>query len=369
MICLITNIFINLGPPDFHNYLYKFSALAYNNPKMEIHKVLFFKPGAIGDLLHTLPALKALRKKFPSAHVTIVVSPGLESLIQGTPVADRVLAFDKSRLNKRLKNVIDFGMQLRYECFDLFIDLQPSVRSFLLRRISGARQVLVYRKHKWSGGGDRRIHAAENFVETLLPLGIDSSVDSIELPISAEAIQHIERFLDEQRIDVKKPVIALNCSVGAARPARNWFPDRFAALADRLIEELGAQVIFVGGHEDRDLVQSVMRSMKNRAVSAAGDLSISDSAALLARCVCLVSADTGPLHLATAVQTPVVGLFGSTDPQRTGPIGKRHQVIRTRLACVPCEEKRCPLNTRACMDSITVDEVFKAVKRTVGKSS
>lgn len=335
---------------------------------MKTYKVLFFKPGAIGDLLHTLPALKALRTKFPSAHITVVVSPGSESLIQGTPVADRVQVFDKSKLKGHMRDMINFGARIREEHYDLFIDLQPSVRSMVVRWMSGARQVLVYQKHRLDRTGRRRLHAAENFLETLRPLGIDGSADSIELPVKPDARQHIDRFLEERSIDSNRPLIALNCSVGSARPSRNWLPERFAALADRLIEELGVQVVFVGGNEDRELVRSVLSDMKHSAVSTAGDLSISDSAALLARCNCLVSADTGPLHLATAVQTPVVGLFGSTDPRRTGPIGNEHQVIRKELACVPCEEKNCPIGTHACMVDITVDEVFKAVGRALGNN-
>ena len=336
---------------------------------MEMHKVLFFKPGAIGDLLHTLPALNALRKKFPAAHINVVVSPGLESLIQGTPVADRVQVFDKAKFKSQLKAFIEYGLRLRDERYDLFIDMQPSMRSLVLRWLSGARQVLIYRKQKRYGAGEPRLHAAENFLETLRPLGIDILVDNIELQVAPGILTNIDRFLTERNIDTDRPLIALNCSVGAARPARNWFPERFASLADRLIAELGAQVIFVGGSEDRELVRRVLADMNNKAVSAAGDLSIPESAALLARCRCLVSADTGPLHLAAAMQTPVVGLFGSTDPRRTGPIGRRHQVIVKGIACVPCEEKKCPLSARACMADITVDEVFKAVVRVLGKGT
>jgi len=336
---------------------------------MEMHKVLFFKPGAIGDLLHTLPALKALRKKFPAAQVTVMVSPGLESLIQGTPYADNVQVFDRAKHKRRLKDFIEFAMRLRDEQYDLFIDMQPSLRSMVLRLMSNARHTLVYRKQKRSRAGERRLHATENFLETLRPLGIDSSVESIELQVAAEVHTKIDRFLIARNINGDRPLIALNCSVGAARPARNWFPERFAALADRLIDELDAQVIFVGGNEDRELVQRVLADMRNKAVSAAGDLSIPESAALLAGCKCLVSADTGPLHLATAVQTPVVGLFGSTDPRRTGPIGRGHQVIIKDLDCVPCEEKQCPLGTRACMADITVDEVFNAVGKVLRKDT
>ncbi len=369
MIYLIKSAILHSVSPDFQNYLYKFRALTYNEPKMEMQKALFFKPGAIGDLLHTLPALKALRRKFPAAHVTVVVSPGLESLIQGTPVADRVQVFDRAKLKRHLKDFIEFGLRLRHERYDLFIDMQPSIRSMMLRWLSGARNVLVYRKQKRLRAGEQRLHAAVNFLETLRPLGIDIPVDSIELQVAPELLTNIDRFLTTRNIDADRPLIALNCSVGAARPARNWFPERFALLADRLIDELDAQVIFVGGTEDRELVLRVLADMKNKAVSAAGDLSIQESAALLTRCRCLVSADTGPLHLATAIQTPVVGLFGSTDPRRTGPIGRGHQVIIKGLACVPCEEKHCPLGTRACMADITVDEVFNAVERVLGKDT
>jgi lipopolysaccharide heptosyltransferase II len=334
---------------------------------MEIQKVLFFKPGAIGDLLHTLPALQALRKKFPSAYVTVVVSPGLESLIQGTHVADRVQTFDKSKINRGLKGLINFGSLIRNERYDLFIDMQPSARSRVLRWISGIRNVLVYRKQKMAEAGDRRLHAVENFLEAVRPLGCEGPLVDIVLPITRDALRNGDRFLKGKGLKDDKPLIALNCSVGAARPARNWFPERFSTLADRLIDDFGAQVVFVGGNEDRELVRIVLADMKNKAVSAAGDLSLPDAAALLARCRCLVSADTGPLHLATAVQTPVVGLFGSTDPRRTGPIGKGHQIIRKDLTCVPCEKKHCPFGTRACMAEITVDEVFNAVGKVLEK--
>jgi lipopolysaccharide heptosyltransferase II len=369
MIYLIQCAELHSLSPDFHNYLYKFRALTYNDRKMEMHKVLFFKPGAIGDLLHTLPALKALRKKFPAAQVTVIVSPGLESLIQGTPYADNVQVFDREKHKRRLKDFIEFAVRLRAERYDLFIDMQPSLRSMVLRLMSNAPHILVYRKQKRSRTGERRLHAAENFLDTLRPLGIDSSVESIELPVAAEVHTNIDRVLRARNIDDDRPLIALNCSVGAARPARNWFPERFASLADRLIDELDAQVIFVGGNEDRELVQHILADMKNKAVSAAGDLSIPETAALLAGCKCLVSADTGPLHLATAVQTPVVGLFGSTDPRRTGPIGRGHRVIVKALDCVPCEEKQCPLRNSACMADITVDEVFNAVRNILGKDT
>lgn len=343
-------------------YLYKIRLFAYNEPKMTIRKILFFKPGAIGDFLHTLPALAQLRKHFPAASVTVVVSPGQVELIKGTTIADEVIIFDKQAIKKRFGLLIEFALLLRKNRFDLFVDLQPSLRSLFLRKMAGARQSLVYRKQKRRRQGDRRLHAVENFLATLAPLGVTSDETEIRLPLRPEAQDAAEAFLSRGGASGNRPIIALNCSVGAARPARNWFIERFTQLADRLVAELGASVVFVGGKEDRSLVKGVMAGMKKKALSAAGELSLPETAALLARCKCLVSSDTGPLHLATAVGTPVVGLFGSTDPARTGPAGRGHRVLTASLSCVPCEEKDCPEGTRACMDAITVDSVVAAVR-------
>ncbi len=332
---------------------------------MEIKKILFFKPGAIGDFLHTLPALKSLKKKYPAAHITVMVSPGLEQLIQGTPLADDVQLFDKAKIKKDFRSFLAMMTGIRIEHYDLFLDMQSSLRSFFLRHFSNAKMVLAYKKQKKFSSRNERLHAAENFMQMLSPLGIHEPVERIELPIQAGAAALMEQFLHERGIDASKPLIALNCSVGAARPARNWFPDRFAALADRLIGQLNANVVYIGGAEDRDLVRSVMSLMQEKALSAAGELQLSHSAALLARCDCLVSSDTGPLHLATAVGTPVVGLYGSTDPRRTGPIGRKNQVLIKDLPCIPCEEKECPLGTRACMVEISVNEVYQSVQKAI----
>lgn len=333
---------------------------------MELNRILFWKPGAIGDFLHTLPALRALRERFPSAQVTAIVSPGQDALIEGTGVADSVRTFDKSRYKKNVREFVLFAKQLRQERFDLFVDMQPSLRSMLLRRLSGAKSTLVYRKQKRFSRANGRMHAAENFMATLRPLGINAPVERIDLPVRTDAAAGIAALLDHRGIDGTRPLVALNCSVGAARPARNWLPERFADLADRLALDSGALVIFVGGREDRQFVSSIIAGMKSRAESFVGELSLPETAALLARCRCLVSSDTGPLHLSTAVGTPVIGLFGSTDPKRTGPVGRGHQVIRKALDCVPCEEKSCPYGSTACMAAITVKEVIAAVGKVLG---
>ncbi|OGW51067.1 MAG: hypothetical protein A2078_12660 [Nitrospirae bacterium GWC2_57_9] len=341
----------------------KTGSLNYNVVVLMIYNnILFFKPGAIGDLLHTLPSLKALRQAFPAARITLVVSPGLEQLVNGSSIADRVEVFDKQRMKDRFRDFIAYGGRLRREQYDLFIDMQPSLRSRLLCWLSGSRTCLVYKKQKMVKAEGRRLHAVDNFMQTLAPLGIAQPVDRIELPVQQGAARSAETFLRSQPNIRNRPLIALNCGVGAARPSRNWFPDRFSHLADRLIRELDLAVVFVGGGEDNELVGEVLAGMREKAVSAAGKLDLAETAALLARCRCLVSSDTGPLHLATAVGTPVIGLFGSTDPARTGPVGPNCTVLQKKLPCVPCEQKTCPLSTSACMTSISVDDIIASIK-------
>jgi lipopolysaccharide heptosyltransferase II len=326
------------------------------------NNIFFFKPGAIGDLLHTLPSLKSLRQAFPEARITLVVSPGLDLLLEGTNIADRILVFDKNRMKKSPGDFMIFLNRLRREQYDLFADMQPSFRSRVMRWFSGSRCSLVYKKQKSVKAGERRFHAVENFMDTLAPIGVAGPVDRIELPVRHEADVSVDAFLVSRGIRKDKPLIALNCGVGAARPSRNWFPDRFSLLADRIIRELDAAVIFIGGPEDRELVENVLKGMSEKAFSAAGDLNLAETAALLGRCRSLVSSDTGPLHLATAVQTPVIGLFGSTDPLRTGPVGRNNRVILKKLSCVPCDKKVCPLSTRACMSAITVENVLSELR-------
>lgn len=347
----------------FQNHLYKRHGHAYNVAGMDINRILFFKPGAIGDFLHTLPSISALKRKYPEAKMTVVVSPGQEKLIEGTIICDDTLVYRKDVFKKSIRDFLQFGLKLRRGRYDLFVDMQPSLRSAILRMLSGAQRVLVYRKQKRIRTGEKRLHAVENFIQTLAPLGINDKVDRISLPIRPDAVvsvrQRLHRGLEHDDI----PLIALNCSVGAARPARNWIPERFAELAERIWHVLGAGVVFVGGKEDRALVEGVISEIRTKAISLAGELDLAETAALLSLCRCLVSSDTGPLHLATAVGTPVVGLYGSTDPKRTGPVGHGHRVLIKNLPCVPCEKKNCPLGTRECMSAITVDEVLDSVKK------
>jgi len=160
----------------------------------------------------------------------------------------------------------------------------------------------------------------------------------------------------EQHAGTHNPFVAVNPV--AFWETKLWEEEKFAALCDRIREELGIGVVLTGG--EAGPLDRIRARMKTEAVNLGGQTTLRELAGLYGQAALLITTDSGPMHLAAAVGTPVVALFGPTDPARTGPYGAGHRVIRGGLSCIPCFRKRC--ETRDCMRGITVDEVFAAVK-------
>jgi 3-deoxy-D-manno-octulosonic-acid transferase/heptosyltransferase-1 len=156
----------------------------------------------------------------------------------------------------------------------------------------------------------------------------------------------------------KRPIIAINPM--ARWKAKLWGPDRFAALADRLWDDLSCQIVFTGSRHDRAIIGYISGMMKSKPINLAGRTTLKELAYLYTRCRALVTTDTGPMHIAAAMGCRVVALFGPTDFRRTGPYGQGHKVIRMDVECSPCFKKKCDHMT--CMKLITVEECLEAVK-------
>jgi len=324
------------------------------------NKILIIKPGAIGDLLHISPALRALKEHLPDAHVDIMVgSRATKCLFEHNPHIRRVLYFDRKGDHRSLRAFAALCHEVHNEDYDLVINFQRSTfKVWLLVMAAFPCRVLVYHKTR-----HRRVHAVENHLETLAPLGIDvNNADlSLELYIGKEDTQFaIEQIPMAGRGG--KPLIAMN--LGASNRIKCWAPQSFAQLGDRLAGEFGAGLILIGGSDELDLAELVMDAALVKPLNLVGKMTLTQLGAVLQRCKLLVSGDTGPLHLATAVGTRVIGLFGAIDPERTGPVGSGHRVIRhPEVPCVPCNGKKCHhIPSLECMARITVDEVAAEVE-------
>lgn len=322
--------------------------------------ILLIKPGAVGDLLQLTPALRALKLRYPQARISLLLgSEAAAAMFHNNPNVDQTVVFDRKGEHASLAGLLRLRKRISRAGYDLVINFQRSnFRAWLLASAAFPCRVLVYRKAR-----GRSIHAVVNHLETLAPLGIDpAAADAgLELFLGAEEKAFAEDLFREAGL-ADKTVIALNA--GASNRIKCWSTGQFAALANRLEDELGAGIVLVGGGNERDLAEGICAGMTGRPLDLVGRTSLLQLGAVLARAALLVSGDTGPLHMATAVGTPVVGLFGAIDPLRTGPVGKGHRVIRhTEVPCVPCMARSCTHTPHLeCMEKITPDEAFAAVE-------
>jgi 3-deoxy-D-manno-octulosonic-acid transferase/heptosyltransferase-1 len=328
-------------------------------------------------VIHTLPALTALRAHRPEARITWVVEKAAAELVLGHPALDRVLVSRRqhwvrglatARSGRHLRAVHRFIRSLRDTRYDVVLDFQALLKGAVWVALArGERKIgfdrgMAHQEQSWRVLNERippvsmEIHALTRNLMMLAPLGIRTRDVVYGLPVSPEHRRRMRTLVGAPPLSGDGPLVAFN--PGAKWATKLWDPARFARLADRMVRERRIRPVFTGGAADRPMVAGILAGMTAPAVNLAGRTTLMELAALYAGCDLVVTTDTGPMHLAAAVDTPVVALFGPTAPWRTGPYGDRHRVVRADLSCSPCFQRRC--ETRRCMDRITVDAVFTA---------
>jgi heptosyltransferase I len=312
-------------------------------------RILIIKPSSLGDVVHALPTVNLIRQKFPEAHITWLLNSSLVSLLQHCPVIDEVLPFERERFRSlwQLPHLAAFLTILRKKRFDVVVDLQGLLRSGLMswgsrapRRIglSDAREGALFFYNEIVRVP--RVHAVERYLLAAQHLGCDSS--PIEFPLGVSS--QIKR----------EGLIAVNPS--ARWVTKLWGNDKFAELIGRLPKE---RVVLTGSAGERKQIGLIAQDCRN----LAGETDLFQLAELYRRCSVVITNDSGPMHVAAAVGTPVVGIFGATDPALTGPYGKNHVILRADIPCSPCLKDYCANKVHMeCMKLVTVDQVLTAAK-------
>lgn len=347
-------------------------------------KILIVKLSAIGDVIHTLPALNAIRDHYPDAHITWLIEEAASDLIIGHRALDRVIISKRKRWMKQIKGarrstafreMQRFFRELRDTHYDIIIDFQSLLKSGVMvwlargNRKIGFDKGMQHQEHSYLFLNERvppvdmEVHALTRGLMLIETIGAKSEMVAYDIPVSSEDRSQVKSLLETHGIDGTRPLVAINPV--ALWETKLWFNDRFAALADRLVKESGVDVVFTGGSGDRPVIDDIIATMTATAANLSGRTSLKMLAALYRQSALLVTTDTGPMHLAAAVDAPVVALFGPTAPWRTGPFGDGHQVIRTAPACSPCFKRLCDEHQCMCMTDITVDQVLDAVKRVI----
>ena len=321
-------------------------------------RILIIKPGAIGDLLQMTPVFRALKEKFPVCRITLMTGSSMTaSMFQHFRSVDDLLVFERKGKHRTFAALLGLWREIRSRKFDLVLNFQRSnLKAWLLVTAAFPCRLLVYLKDKRRG-----VHAVVNHLATMAPLGIDASDTALEFQAGPEAEQYADNLFTAERL-TDKNVIALN--PGASHPVNRWSPERFALLADLLAKRTDCPVIIIGGSGDESLARELVQHSTTRPLNLTGKTDLLQLGAVLKRCTLLVTGDTGPMHMATAVNTRVVALFGAADPSRTGPLGSGHRVIRAEeIDCVPCRSRRCrSSNYLECMERITPEQVFREIK-------
>lgn len=332
--------------------------------RKEPREILILKPGAIGDLLHLTPAVRAIKERFPSARVSILVgSHATEDLFRHNPRVHETIVFEKRGAHRSFRAFSGLWRRLRGNRYDLVLNYQRSnVKLWLLVSAAAPCRVLVYRKAR-----KQTVHAVANHLEPLAPMGIrpDLSPRDLEFYPGPDAERFAEDLLRRHGLGGR---LVIGFNPGASHPVNRWGTDRFARLADLLSERFGAGILVLGSESDVPLAEEIAREARTAPIVLAGKTDLLQLGAVLKRCAVAVSGDTGPMHLATAVGTQVVALFGAADPERTGPVGVGHRVLQAAgVPCVPCRSRTCRhVRPLECMERISVEEVFAAVAEMVG---
>lgn len=315
--------------------------------------ILIIKPGAIGDLLALTPVIRALASAFPGARISLLVGThGTATLFGNHPLISETIVYDRRGEHRSLPQFLRIWRRIRRGKFSLVVNFQRSnLKAWLLASAAFPCRVLVYHKAR-----NRVVHVVDNYLETLAPLGLAGKERSLELFVD-KADEEFARDVFSRSGLGGETVIALN--TGASRPVNRWPASRFAELADLLSERLSAKIVLIGGSEDRDQAGEIVAKTASKPLDLCGRTSLLQTAAILKKCDLLISCDTGPLHVATAVGTRVLGLYGAADPKRSGPVGPGHRVIQAKgVACVPCGIRDCKSSRYLeCMTGISVKEV------------
>jgi lipopolysaccharide heptosyltransferase I len=313
-------------------------------------RILIVKPSSLGDVVHALPTVNLIRRRFPQAHISWLINNTLASLLSRSPIIDELILFERHRFGS-LTQLPQFGKflgTLGRRQFDVALDLQGLLRSGVMTWATRAGRRIGLSDAREGAGcfyteivSVPRAHAVDRYLLAARHLGCDTT--PVEFPLGvSESV-------------AREGLIAVSPSARWA--TKLWGGDKFAELIRCLPRE---RVVLTGSAAERELANQIAQGCRN----LAGQTDLFQLAELYRRCCVVITNDSGPMHLAAAVGTPVVAIFGPTDPALTGPYGSQHVVLRAGIACSPCFKDYCANRVQMeCMKLVSVEPVLEAAKK------
>jgi len=334
---------------------------------MEAANILIRVPNWVGDAVLAIPAIKAVRERFPRAEITLMVRPWVAGLFTAAPFVDKIWSEEKPG------SVADWSRiarQIRGRSFDLALLLPNSFESALMMFLAGVPRRVGYATdgRRWMltnavAPVKTSLHQVDYYLELLKPLSANTWRPSISIEAAGEERANARRLLGAEGVPGGEPFLALNAGA-AYGSAKRWDETRFAAVADILAAELRFHIALIGSEKERSIAEQIRHRMHTPASVLAGKTTLETLIGVLAESSLMITNDSGPMHIAAALGVPTVAVFGPTDEQVTGPCGPRTRIVKQAVECSPCLLRECPIDHR-CMTGVSVEDVCNAARELI----
>lgn len=333
-------------------------------------RILIVNVNWLGDTLFVTPFIRAIREGRPRSYIAVLTHPRCFSILEGNPHINEIIIYDERKKHKGLLGKFSIISHLRSMKFDTAFILRPSLSRSMILFLSKIRSRIGYKSKRSSFLLTKKInttfkdmHKVEYFLNIARAIGIEPKSKNYEIFISGADNENSNRILMEAGIK-DEGFIALN--PGGNWDLKRWPFEHFARLGDEIYAKLNRKVAITGADSDIELAKKISDLMTHKPVILCGKSDLKTLAGILKKAQCVISNDSGPMHVAVAMKTSVVALFGPTSPKITGPYGDGvKRILQKDVKCkIPCYELSCEDNK--CMKAISVEEVFEAVKKLVG---
>jgi lipopolysaccharide heptosyltransferase II len=329
-------------------------------------KILIIKLSAVGDVILSIPSIRAIRQKYPDAKISVLVGRKSRKIIRNCPYVDDTIVYEETSKKDSLVSLLRMARILSKEDFDIVVDLQNNKRSHLLAYFSGARIRTGHRNRKWSFLLNRAtkdipstLPALEHQFQVLKMIDVEVFDKRLELWAQETENEKMRRFLDSQWVSQSQILVGINPGSSLRWPTKQWPLENFAKLCDELAKR-NIRVVITGAPEDAASTEELFALTRNKPINAVGKTSIAELVSLIRRCQVFISSDSAPMHIASSVNVPLIAIFGPTDPKRHLVPPAQYQVFWKEIQCSPCYLRSCPIGL-VCMKKITIQEVLDSV--------
>ncbi|MFH1552088.1 MAG: lipopolysaccharide heptosyltransferase II [Candidatus Omnitrophota bacterium] len=335
-------------------------------------RILITRTDRLGDVVLSTPVIRFMRQAYPDSYIAFMVRPENRDVVANNPHLDEIIVYDKRGAQRSFWDTVKFAFDLRRKRFDIAVALHPTNRAHIMLFLAGIPVRIGYRRkmswlltkripHRKQEGGK---HEVDYNFDLLEQSGFD--VAHLDRRPYMRTTDNDKRLIDsmQKSFGIGKDIIAVHA--GASCPSKRWFPERFARVADILGEKYQCDIVLVGGDDTAEYSGIVASAMKHKVTDLTGMLLVGELAELISRCKIFISNDSGPVHVAVAVGTPAVAIFGRKEsglsPGRWGPLGERDAVLHKPAGCEVCLAHNCERDF-ACLKAITVEDVVEASEK------